>query len=218
MTEPTLSLVIVEDQLITRAGLKMILEAAPDLRVIGEADDGPSGVRQTLELKPALVLMDILLPGFDGIEATKQIKAALPQTRVLMLTTFERSEDVFAALGAGADGYCLKTIDGPQLHNAIRAVAQGAAWLDAGIAKRVLDGVGKTPVAPKAQDKSKFALSAREVEVLQLIVEGLSNQEIADRLTVSAETVKTHVRHVMEKLVVSDRTQAAVKALRQGLV
>jgi two-component system, NarL family, response regulator LiaR len=215
-TQP-ITLFIVEDQVIARLGLRLILERIPEFAVVGEAEDGLAAVAGTLELKPAVVLMDIMLPGIDGIEATKQIKAALPGCRVLMLTSYERDDDVFAALSAGADGYCLKTISAEQLALAIRAVADGVAWLDPGIARRVLQGSSRSQAAASPQ-KPRFALSQREHEVLQLIVDGLSNQEIADRLILSAETIKTHIRHIMEKLAVSDRTQAAVKALRERLL
>jgi two-component system, NarL family, response regulator LiaR len=213
-----ITILIVEDQLIARLGLRLILEQVGDFKIVGEAEDGHTAVTSALELAPSVVLMDIVLPGIDGIEATKQIKAGAPGVRVLMLTSHERDDDVFAALGAGADGYCLKTVSAEQLVLAIRAVADGVAWLDAGIARRVLQGSLKSTSAPSPAQKSKFALSQRELEVLQLIVDGMSNQEIADRLVLSSETIKTHIRHIMEKLTVSDRTQAAVKALREGLI
>jgi DNA-binding NarL/FixJ family response regulator len=148
----------------------------------------------------------------------------MPATRVIMLTSHDNDRDIFAALGAGADGYCLKEVSGTQLTMAIRAVANGVAWLDPGVASRVLRACAAiSPQALAGEDGTPkthgpSTLSQRELDVLRLVVEGLSNQEIADKLILSVETVKTHMRHIMEKLAVSDRTQAAVKAMREGLV
>ena len=171
--------------------------------------------------------MDIGLPLLDGIDATGRIKDEMPETRIIMLTPHDSDRDVFAALGAGADGYCLKEVSGSQLISAIRAVADGVAWRDPGVASRVLR-VGRRithhsllmSLAPRSFSPGIQAssLSQRELDVLRLVVEGLSNQEIAGRLILSVETIKTHMRHIMEKMAVSDRTQAAVKAMRRGLV
>jgi DNA-binding NarL/FixJ family response regulator len=161
--------------------------------------------------------MDIGLPNISGIDAAREIKTKLPETRVIMLTSHERDEDVLAALAAGADGYCLKTIEMEQLATAINSVQSGAVWLDPAVARFVIQNcLGSAPA--KSAKQTTFPLSDRELEVLALVVDGLSNQEIAKRLIVSETTVKTHMRHIMEKLAVTDRTQAAVKALRQGLV
>jgi DNA-binding NarL/FixJ family response regulator len=194
--------------------------------VVGEAEDGKATVKKVAELKPHVVLMDIGLPLMDGIEATCKIKEEVAGTRVIMLTSHDNDRDIFAALSAGADGYCLKEVSGSQLVMAIRAVADGVAWLDPGVASRVLRAVAAVPPSaqsgddgsPKQASPGLSPLSQRELDVLRLVVEGLSNQEIADRLILSVETVKTHMRHIMEKLAVSDRTQAAVKAMREGLV
>ncbi|MBX9689870.1 MAG: response regulator transcription factor [Candidatus Obscuribacterales bacterium] len=221
MPENRIGILIVEDQQITRLGLRLLLEKFEDLQILDEADNGESAVNKALKLRPKVVLMDIGLPGIDGIEAARQIKAAASEIRMLMLTTQDHDDAVFASLAAGADGYCLKDAAGEQIAMAIRAVCGGVAWLDPAIAKRVLQACqpSKPAVTALPRDgRSKFALSVRELEVLALIVEGLSNQEIAARLKLSQETVKSHVRRLMEKLVVSDRTQAAVKALRTGLI
>ncbi|MBC7999644.1 MAG: response regulator transcription factor [Leptolyngbya sp.] len=222
--QDTISVFIAEDHEITRVGLRLTLEQISGFRVIGEANDGRLAVESVISLKPDVVLMDIGLPTMDGIEATRQVKEQAPDTRVIMLTSHDSDRDVFAALAAGADGYCLKEVSGPQLAMAIRCVADGAAWLDPGVASRVLKacavgGVNQAPadVIQKISG-SQQTLSQRELDVLKLVVDGLSNQEIADRLVVSVETVKTHMRHIMEKMAVSDRTQAAVKAMREGLV
>jgi DNA-binding NarL/FixJ family response regulator len=220
MAEDTgISVVIVEDQEIARVGLKVILEASYGIKVLGVAQDGQEAVATTLELKPNVVLMDIGLPILNGIEATKQIKAESPEQRIIMLTSHDDDRHVFAALSAGADGYCLKEAPSQQLVMAIKAVSEGVAWLDPGIAGRVLRSIG-TGEKEKEDEKSNpaSALSSRELDVLRLVVDGSTNQEIADKLVLSVETVKTHMRHIMEKLAVSDRTQAAVKAMREGLI
>lgn len=222
---PTINIFIAEDHEITRVGLKLTLEHIPGFRVVGEAEDGRCTVQKVGELKPHVVLMDIGLPLMDGIDATCKIKEEVPGTRVIMLTSHDNDRDIFAALGAGADGYCLKEVSGNQLVMAIRAVADGVAWLDPGVASRVLRACATvSPSSPQSDSgatkptPNASPLSQRELDVLRLVVEGLSNQEIADRLILSVETVKTHMRHIMEKLAVSDRTQAAVKAMREGLV
>jgi DNA-binding NarL/FixJ family response regulator len=215
------SLFIVEDQPIVRAGLLFMLQRIQQVRVIGEAADGRTAVAGVLESRPDVTLMDIGLAGLDGIDATRQIKQGWPEARILILTAHESEEYVFASLAAGADGYCLKNASADQLITAIHTVKSGAAWLDPGIARRVLrSSVATEPrkVKEASEPRDKFALSPRELEVLQLLVDGLSNQDMAERLVVSVETIKTHMRHIMEKLVVSDRTQAAVKAVRQGLI
>lgn len=222
MTEqPSIQVLIVEDQLITRLGLRIVIERFADLKIVGEADNGQSGVDQARNLNPAVVVMDVGMPVMDGIEATKQIKEALPGINVLILTSHDHDDDVFAALAAGADGYCLKDASAECLASAIRVVSQGASWLDPAIAKRVLKASADNQARPSAvpdRKHDKFSLSVRESEVLELLVEGMSNLQMAERLIISNETVKTHMRHIMEKLTVSDRTQAAVKALREGLL
>lgn len=217
------SIFIVEDHEFTRMGLKMSLEQEPGLNMVGEAADGAEAVEKVLALKPQVVLMDVEMPVMDGIDATKQIKAGAPDTRVIMLTSHNSDQTIFAALGAGANGYCLKNITAQQLATVIKMVADGAAWLDPGIANRVLSAyatgeahaVQPKPGKPKSDTPT---LSPRETEVLKLVAAGLSNQKIAERLGLGLETVKTHMRHIMEKLTVSDRTEAAVKAMKQGLV
>lgn len=214
-----ISVLIVDDQLISRLGLQIIIEKESNLTIVGEAENGALAVEKSQELKPSVVVMDVGMPVMDGIEATKQIKAIDPGIFVLILTSHDRDEDIFAALAAGADGYCLKDANADVLISAIRAVGNGATWLDSVIAKRVLRSSSseKPTASVEAKKKDKFALSIREIEVLELLVEGLTNQQMAERLVLSSETVKTHMRHIMEKLAVSDRTQAAVKALREGL-
>ncbi len=218
----TISIFIAEDHEITRVGLRLTLEQLTGFQVVGEAHDGKLAADRIVELKPDVVLMDIGLPTIDGIEATRRVKEQSPDAKIIMLTSHDSDRDVFAALAAGADGYCLKEVSGTQLAMAIRCVADGAAWLDPGVASRVLKACASGGTQSSSADPAKAAspqtLSQRELDVLKLVVEGLSNQEIAERLVVSVETVKTHMRHIMEKLAVSDRTQAAVKAMREGIV
>jgi two-component system response regulator DegU len=252
-----LTVVIVEDHEFTRMGLKLGLDQSGDIKVIGEAADGLEGVQRAIELQPNVVLMDIQLPKQDGIESTCQIRAALPNVRVVMLTSHSNDQAIFDALKAGANGYCLKTIGAQELANVIRTVAEGAIWLDPGIANTLLrayagsgsaltgnlaealhqnaagldspsraPAVAGAPSVPPNQHSGSGRkvtgeapiLSPRETEVLRLVAEGNSNQLIADKLGIGLETVKTHMRHIMEKMTVSDRTQAAVKAMKQGLV
>lgn len=231
--ESTIRIVIVEDHEFTRMGLKMGLEQIPGLVVIAECEDGRNAYNTVVEHKPDVVLMDIELPRMNGIDATKKIRAELPDTRVIMLTSHSSDQEIFAALGAGANGYCLKNISSAQLANVVRSVAEGAVWLDPGIANRVLcayasgttpagvvpNGASPAPtnIRTRTKEKGNTRLSPREIEVLRLVAQGLSNQKIADQLELGLETVKTHMRHIMEKLTVSDRTEAAVKAMREGL-
>jgi DNA-binding NarL/FixJ family response regulator len=213
-------ILVVEDHSITRTGLQLVLGRIDGFEVIGEAGTGRDAVELARSLKPDVVLMDIGLPLLDGVEATKLVKQETPGIRVLMLTSHSDETDIFAAFSSGADGYCLKDASTEQLEMAIRSVNAGAAWLDANIAGKVLSASTKSARLSGEQKRplSGPSLTERESEVLELIVERMTNQEIAGKLVLSTETVKTHVRHIMEKLQVSDRTQAAVTALRHGLV
>lgn len=214
----SISTLLVEDQEIVRLGVKALLQEVPEVEIVAEATDGKSAVQIALEVQPELVLMDIGLPIMDGIEATKNIRKSI-QSKIILITSHEQAEDIFAGLEAGADAYCLKTMSSTQLSTAIHSVMQGAVWLDPGISKHVLNLVcSKGQIADPAPLANDFNLSEREIQVLQLLVDGSSNQQIADQLYLSTETVKTHMRHLMEKLRVSDRTQAAVKAVRNRLV
>lgn len=210
---PVLRVLIVEDDPMMQLGLEQSLMAQPQLEIVGQAEDGYLGVQAALKLKPDLVVMDIGLPRLDGIAATQQIKAALPETHVVMLTSHTTETEVIAALSSGADAYCIKGASVERLLKAIAAAVDGATYLDPQIARRVIDNL-----KPPAVQGNTANLSGRELEVLKLMVEGLSNPEIAERLYLSPNTVKTHVRGIMNKLAVDDRVQAAVVALRSGLV
>jgi DNA-binding NarL/FixJ family response regulator len=224
MNSESITLLIVEDHELTRIGLRLTLDSMGEFTILGEAEDGASAVAAVTDSHPDVVLMDIGLPKLNGIEATKQIKEYHPGTKIIMLTSHCNDDDVFASFSAGADGYCLKDVKSAQLQLAIRTTASGASWLDPGIASRVFQSLPK-----EGNDKDAFKkpsagtvvgqpLSERERQVVEHVANGLSNQEIADRLFVSVETVKTHMRRIMDKLAVSDRTQAAVKAMKQGIL
>lgn len=222
MSEPAISVLLVEDHALTRAGMQLAFKSTNEIKIVGEAANGKQAVEMAQSLAPNVVLMDIGLPLMDGIAATKAIKQSLPNTRVMMLTSHSDDADLFSAFSSGADGYCLKDVESSALINAVRAVAAGAAWLDPAIAGRVL-AASTSRARPITTTGSRgpgpsVEITEREHDVLTLLVEGLSNSQIAERLSVSAETVKSHVSHILEKLNVSDRTQAAVKALRAGLV
>ena len=208
-----LRILIVEDDPMMQLGLEQSLMAHPQLEIVGQAEDGYLGVQAALKLKPDLVVMDIGLPRLDGIAATQQIKAALPETHVVMLTSHQTDTEIIAALSSGADAYCIKGASVERLMSAIAAAVEGATYLDPQIARRVIDNL-----KPPSPSGNAANLSQRELEVLRLMVEGLSNPEIAEKLYLSPNTIKTHVRGIMNKLSVDDRVQAAVVALRSGLV
>jgi DNA-binding NarL/FixJ family response regulator len=213
-----LKVFIAEDHQLTRLGLRFALDQDQSFELIGEASDGESALEQVLALKPDIVLMDIELIGMNGIEATKRIKSQLPDVRVIILTTYDDDDKIFSTFSAGADGYCMKRVNTSQLTEAMKAVSEGRGWIDPAIADRVLARTEQIPECTMLDAPSQALLSPRELDVMRLVVEGLSNPEIAQRLFLSPETVKTHMRHIMEKLAVTDRTQAAVKAMKRGLI
>ncbi|WNB87570.1 response regulator transcription factor [Cellulomonas sp. ATA003] len=206
-------------------GFRLVLEGEEDLVVVGEAGDGEAAVRQALALRPDVVLMDVRMPGTNGIVATERLVAALPQCRVVILTTFDLDEYAFAALRAGASGFLLKDARPAELVAAIRTVANGDAVVSARVTRRMLEmfaghlpADGASPAEPGALDARLRSLTPRELEVLEAIAEGLSNGEIAARLVLSEATVKTHVGRILAKLGLRDRVQAVVLAYTTGLV
>jgi two-component system, NarL family, response regulator LiaR len=208
-----LKILIVEDDPLMQMGLKQFLTTHPQIAIAGEATDGYSAIDTVREIQPDIVLMDVGLPQLDGIEATRQIKAEFPGVRVLILTSHEEETEIVAALSCGADGYCIKGTSLQQLLGAIAVVREGAVYLDPQIARAVI-----AHLQPPRGKSSQIALSPRELEILNLLVEGRTNPEIAQMLYLSLSTVKAHIRSIMNKLAVSDRVQAAVVALRSGLV
>lgn len=227
-----ITVALIDDQAMVRVGLKMILEAEPDIEIVGEADDGADAVALVADTSPDVVLMDIRMPGMDGLTATSKVLAAHPQARVVILTTFDDDEYVYEALRAGASGFLLKSADGDTLVNAVRVVAGGEALLAPEVTRRVIERFAAKPAVASPSRASENVdsaphvpspeaigdLSNREVEVLQLIARGMSNQEIAQELWVSSTTVKTHVSHILTKLGVRDRVQAVVEAYESGIV
>ena len=211
MTQPGKhSVFLVEDHAFSRDGLRVAINRDPNLHVIGEARSGEEALELYALGSADVVVMDIGLPGMDGIEATRQLKVLYPQVRVVMLTVHQLEQEVLAALASGADAYCLKTTNPQSVLLAIHSAALGSAYLDPEIAHMVLGRI--TPL-----EQSESPLSPRELEVLRLIADGLNNKAIAEALEISLSTVKTHIERILERLAVSDRTQAAVKALRRGL-
>ena len=217
-----ITVVIIEDYALTRVGLKTSLNEYNHINVIGEAGDGTEGVKVVTELKPDVVLMDLGLAGMNGIEATSKIVEDSPKTAIIALTSHDREDEVMAMLGAGARGYCLKDIDPETLAGVIKNVAQGACWLDPGIAQWALNQFPRpkdtTFMSNGMFTDSRTQLTERELEVLKLLVAGKSNTEIASELIVSVHTAKAHVCSILQKLCVDDRVQAAVKAIKENIV
>jgi two-component system, NarL family, response regulator LiaR len=202
---------LVEDHAFTRDGLRVAIEREAGLHVIGEARSGEEALEALAHTPAQVVVLDIGLPGIDGIETCRRVKQLLPEIRVVMLTAHQLETQVLAALASGADAYCLKSTDPAGLIVAINAAVLGSAYLDPQIAHLVLDRIN-------LPSNEVSVLSPRELDVLRLIAEGLGNKEIADKLEISLSTVKTHIEDILARLKVSDRTQAAVKAVRQGLL
>jgi DNA-binding NarL/FixJ family response regulator len=214
-----LRVAIADDQELVRAGLRGIIEAEPDLEVIGEASDGESAVQLAISEQPDVFLMDARMPGLDGIQATERIVAAHGPTRVLVLTTFDLDENVYRAVKAGAVGFLLKDLPAEDLVTAIRHAAKGSdALLAPAVTRRLVERFAQRRPPTKASVRVADELTARELEVLKLVASGLSNSEIAHELHVSGTTVKTHVARVLMKLGIRDRVQAVVVAYESGLV
>jgi DNA-binding NarL/FixJ family response regulator len=214
----TVTVVLADDQALVRRGFRLILEAEPDLEVVAEAADGQQAVDAVRRHRPTVVLMDIQMPGLDGLEATRRILGeAGNATRVLILTTFERDDYVFQALQIGASGFLLKTAPPEDLVTAVRVVARGEALLSPSVTRRVIqEFAASRRHVPRSPDLDR--LTQRELEVLRLLAEGLSNAEIAARLYLSEATVKTHTSNLLAKLGLRDRVQAVIFAHRQGLI
>ena len=213
----TISVVIADDEALIRSGLQLMLESQPDLRVVAETDNGHDAVDLASSLRPDVILMDIQMPRLSGIDATRRVTSRDNPTRVIMLTTFGDDENIYDALQAGASGFLLKDSRPEEVINAIRAVAAGEALLSPAVTKRLVDQFVATTSRPEVSDRYEF-LTDREKEVLSLVAEGLSNQEIPDRLFVSFSTAKTHVSNVLTKLGLRDRVHAVIFAYQHGLV
>jgi DNA-binding NarL/FixJ family response regulator len=215
----TLRVVIVDDQELMRAGFTMILNAQPDFEVVGEAEDGRTGVEVCRQVRPDIVMMDIRMPEMDGIEATQLITDDPSiDTKVLVLTTFDLDEYVYAAVRAGASGYLLKDTPPQELLAALRVIADGNALLSPSVTKRLIEEFARQPEIESVDSPQLGDLTERELEVLRLLATGLSNREIAAKLYIGEATAKTHVSRVLTKLGVRDRVQAVVLAYEAGVV
>ena len=218
----TISVIIIEDFKLTRVGLRCALNSNDDIRVIAESDNAIEGLELIEKHNPDIVLMDLGLAGMNGIEATLKIKEMNRNIKVIALTSHDREEEVIAALSSGAMAYCLKDIDPIKLADVIRDVVEGVCWLDPVVARKVLDAFPKQETIGILKDKSteegRVPLTERECEVLKHLVDGKSNTEIAKELIVSVHTAKAHVCSILQKMCVNDRVQAAVKAVKEGLV
>jgi NarL family two-component system response regulator LiaR len=209
-----IAVLIVDDHEVVRRGLRSFLESQGDIEVVGEAADGAEAIEKVQDLLPDVVLMDLVMPGMDGIDAIRKVCQTCPSSRVLVLTSFSEDDKVFPAIKAGANGYLLKDVAVEDLARAIRSVAGGEFLLHPEVAGKVLDEFRETPkeMTPLSD------LTPREIEVLTLIAKGYSNKEIAAALCIATRTVKAHVSNILSKLHAMDRTQAALYAVRQGLV
>lgn len=210
-----ITILIADDHALVRQGVRAFLDTQPDLNVLGEAENGAQAVEMAANLVPDVVLMDLVMPGMDGVEATRRIKRASPRTHVVMLTSYHEDEHIFPAIRAGALSYVLKDLSPRDLADVVRKAAHGEAVLHPKVASRVimeLQGARRDGVNAFTE------LSDREMEVLRLIAEGMSNAEIAEKLVLSEKTVKGHVSNILGKLHLEDRTQAAVFAWREGIV
>ncbi len=209
------TVVLVDDHQVVRKGLRAYLDAVPYIDVVGEAESGEAAVRLADKYVPDVVLMDLLMPGMDGVEATRQIRKISPRTQVVVLTSYHQDEHIFPALQAGAISYVLKDIKMDALATVIRQSAQGEATLHPRVAARVIQELH----GPRKEEFNPYTeLTERELEILKLIADGMSNQEIAGQLVISQNTVKGHVSNILSKLHLADRTQAAVYAWKEGIV
>lgn len=220
-----IKVLLCEDHELVRMGLSIMIDKADDITLAGEAENGLLGIELAKQLSPDIVLMDIGLPNIDGIEATRRIKEFNPNIKVLIFTSRDSSEDVFAAFKSGADGYIMKGASTENIHTAIRSVNEGAAWIDPQIAKLVLSSIQSPNQNTESGNeinykagKTNYGLTEREMEVLALIVNGLTNPQIAEQLTITRATTKAHVHSVLQKLSATTRTQATRKAMDEGLV
>lgn len=207
---------VVDDHALFRKGVTVLLRGSEGFTVVGEAQDGREAVAKTQALAPDVVLMDIYMRGMDGLEATRRIKAALPSTRIIMLTISEDDQSLFDALKAGAQGYLLKSVEPEDLFRTLRGAIHGEAFVTPSMAAKILTEF--TRQAQVREDPAFAALSPRERQVLELLTRGTVNKEIATALEISENTVKNHLKSIMEKLHVENRVQAVARALREGLV
>jgi DNA-binding NarL/FixJ family response regulator len=218
MADP-IRILLVDDQRLMREGLRILLELESGLQIVGEAENGAAALEAYAELRPDVVLMDVRMPGMDGVEATWRLRERWPDARIVILTTFDDDEYVFEGLRAGALGYLLKDVSGHDLAEAVRTVAAGGVLIEPSVARKVVAEFARlAPPARAPEVGLPEPLSEREHEILQLLAQGLSNREIADRLSLAQGTVKNYVTVILQKLGTRDRTQAALRARELGLL
>lgn len=219
-----IDVLLIEDHELFRMGLSMVLQKTEGINLVSEASDGIEGVRKAREYSPNVVLMDIGLPNMDGIEATARIKEFLPEAKILIFTSRNSEQDILSAFSAGADGYVMKGATPEQTISAIKAVNEGVGWIDPAIAKVVFSNLGKITSQNSVSEpdfekaKNSYGLTERELDVLSLMVDGLSNPQISEKLVISRATAKAHVHSILQKLCTATRTQATVKAMKESLV
>ena len=220
-----INVLLVEDHVLTRMGLSMLLSKADEINLLSEAADGIEGIKKARELSPDVILMDIGLPNIDGIEATQRIKDFNPDVKILIFTSRDSENDVFESFKAGADGYIMKGATEEQTISAIKSVYEGVGWIDPSIAKMVFSNLQHPSMQTilkseqvKSSRNNEYGLTDRELDVLELMVEGLTNPQIADKLVITRATAKAHVHSILQKLSASSRTQATVMAMKEGLV
>jgi DNA-binding NarL/FixJ family response regulator len=214
----TIRVVVADDQGMVRSGFSVLLNAQPDIEVIGEAVNGQEAIARAAELRPDVILMDVRMPVLDGLQATRQITAMTDPPKILVLTTFDLDDYVYEALRSGASGFLLKDASATELANAVRLVAAGDALLAPGVTRRLIAEFARMGAPRSPSRKQIDGLTERESEVLALVARGMSNAEIADHLVVAEQTIKTHVGRILMKLGLRDRTQAVVLAYESGLV
>lgn len=215
----SINVLIVDDQRLMRDGLRTLLELEDDLTIVGEAENGQEAVERAAQLSPDVVLMDVRMPVMDGVEATRRLQTIAPQVKVIILTTFDEDEFVFEGLRAGAVGYLLKAVSSDELAQAIRTVNAGNGLIDPSVTRKVVAEFAR--LAPKSPNRNQDLiepLAEREIEILRLIAQGLSNREIADRIFLAEGTVKNYVTSLLGKIGVRDRTQAALRGRELGLL
>jgi DNA-binding NarL/FixJ family response regulator len=214
----TIRILLCDDQALFRDGLRMLLSLQTDLEIVGEAENGDAAVQAASQLRPDVLLMDLRMPGMSGIEATRRVRSTSPQTKVIVLTTFREDEEIFEALRAGACGYLLKDIPAHQLADAIRTADQGGTYLEPGVASRVVEEFSRLSGMPDQRSiLDTYQFSVRELDVLRQVSRGRTNKEIATALHISEGTVKNHLTSIFSRLMVQDRTQAALKARELGI-
>ena len=220
-----INVLLVEDHELWRMGISMLLSKTDNINLLAEATDGIDGIKKARELSPDVILMDIGIPNIDGIETTQRIKDFNPNIKILIFTARDSENDVFAAFKAGADGYIMKGATPEQTISAIEAVYEGNGWIDASIAKMVFSNLQKPseakisePAPIKMTKTNSYGLTERELDVLEAMVEGLTNPQIAEKLVITKATAKAHVHSILQKLCAASRTQATVMAMKEGLV